>query len=298
MNRLANYLVIAQILTFASVKASEQRVQDLALDDHTVYAVPVSVARVTTVSFPSPIAAIDAALSTIDAKTPGLFQIAHSKGTAYFSARALAKGATTNLNVRWNGHTYVFELHECDDACYSLVLRDGNRANSIKARPLTPNRLLGLLDKAKAFALLQQYYPEAVHDVEYRDCRLKSIVSDCNDYEIRLIDAYRFPSEDTLIFELTLVNKSDKPLQHWPEQLETRVGEQVFTPSLADIAGIVAPHGATTGYVAITGNPTGGRNDLSLKNDFTFVLARGDRNSAAQAASKSFDALPKPILNK
>jgi hypothetical protein len=85
-------------------------VQDFTLDDHTVYAVPVSGARVTTISFPSPIAAIDGALVTLDGKTPGLFQIAHTKGTAYLSVRALAKEATTNLNVRWNNRTYALRI--------------------------------------------------------------------------------------------------------------------------------------------------------------------------------------------
>jgi hypothetical protein len=65
-------------------------IQDLILDDHTVYSVPVSGTRVTTVSFPSAISAIDAALVTTDGKTAGLFQIAHTEGTSYFSARALA----------------------------------------------------------------------------------------------------------------------------------------------------------------------------------------------------------------
>ena len=87
-------------------------IQDLILDDHTVYSVPVAANRVTTINFPSAISAIDAALVTTDAKSAGLFQIAHTKGTSYLSARALAKDATTNLNVRWNGRTYVIELRE------------------------------------------------------------------------------------------------------------------------------------------------------------------------------------------
>ena len=93
------------------------------LDDHNVYAVPVSGTRVTTISFPSPIAAIDGALVTADGKTPALFQIAHTKGTAYFSVRALAKDAATNLNVRWNNRTYVFELRESGDPWYSVILQ-------------------------------------------------------------------------------------------------------------------------------------------------------------------------------
>ncbi len=287
MNRLASLLVLAETLHFGAVHASEHRVQDFILDEHTVYAVPVSGERVTTISFPSPIAAIDGALTTTDGKTPGLFQVAHTKGTGYFSARALVAGATTNLNVRWNNRTYVFELHESREPFYSLILRGGKERASGPARPLTPNRLLGILDKVKAFPLLREHHPEIVRDVEYRDCRAKPLVSDCGDYEVRLMEAFRFPEQDTLVFQLTVSNKSDKALEHTPERLEVRVGEQVFTPSVAVLAGIVAPHGGISGYVALTGNPEGGRNSLSLKNDFTFVLSR--RDQAVDAAVREFE---------
>jgi hypothetical protein len=281
MNRLASLLFIAETLHFGSIHGAEQRVQEFVLDDHMVYTVPVSAQRVTTISFPSPIAAIDGALTTADGKTPGVFQIAHTKGTAYVSARALVKGATTNLNIRWNNRTYVFDLHESNEPCYSLILRAGNKRSSGAGRALTPNRLLGILDKVKAYPLLQQYEPEAVRNVEYRDCRAKPLITDCGDYEVRLTEGFRFPDQDTLVFQLSVSNKSDKALEHVPERLEVRVGEQVFTPSLADIVSIVAPHGAATGHVAVTGNPNGGRNGLSLKNDFTFVLSRRDADVTA-----------------
>jgi hypothetical protein len=183
MNRLTKPFLIAHMFAFVAIEASGQQVRDLVLDDHLVYTVPVSAARVTTVSFPSPIAGIDGALTTMDGKTPGVFQVAHTKGTAYFSARALAKGAVTNLNVRWNNRTYVFELRESAEPCYSMILRSGGEKAGASSRPLTPNRLLGILDKVKAFPLLQQYQPEAVRDVEFRDCRATPLVSDCGEYE-------------------------------------------------------------------------------------------------------------------
>ena len=289
MSPLVKFLLIAQTIEFVAIHAHGQQVRDFVLDDHTVYAVPVSGLRVTTVSFPSPIAAIDGALTTADGKTPGVFQIAHTKGTAYFSARALVKGATTNLNVRWNNRTYVFELKESEQPCYSMILRGGSEKSAGPTRLLTPNRLLGILDKAMACALLQQHQPDTVRDIEYRDCRATPLVSDCGDYEVRCTEAFRFPAQDTLVFQVTVSNKSDKPLQHTPEQLEVRVGEHVFTPSVADLASIIVPHGAATGYVAVTGNPTGGRNGLSLKNEFSFVLSR--RDPAVEAVARGFDEL-------
>lgn len=296
MKRLASLFLIGPALHLGSVHAAEQRVQEVILDDHAVYGVPVSAHRVTTVSFPSPLAAIDGALMTTDGKTPGLFQIAHTKGTAYFTIRALTRGATTNLNVRWNNRTYVFELRESADPYYSLILRASPERSNRPARPLTPNRLLGMLDKAKAFALLREYQPDAVRDVEYHDYRATPLVSDCGDYQVRCTEAFRFPQQDTLVFQLNISNKSTKPLEHVPERLEVHVGDHVLNPSVADLASIVAPHGATTGYVAVTGGPGGGRNYLSLKNDFTFVLSR--RDAAVEAAVRGFEEIQTTGLSK
>ena len=274
MNLLANAIIITFAFAATIVHASEPRVQDLVLDDHKVYVVPVSNTRVTTISFPSPIAAIDGALVTADGKTPALFQIAHTKGTAYFSVRALAKDAATNLNVRWNNRTYVFELRESGEPWYSVILQSQPEKSIRASRPLTPSRLLGLLDKAKAFPLLQTYHPAAVANVEHRDLREQPLISDCGDYEVRVTEAFRFPDDDTLIFQLNVSNRSDEPLEHVPELFEVRVGDRVFTPALTDLTSIVAPNGATSGYVVVIGRPHGERNDLSLKNDFTFVLSR------------------------
>ena len=291
MNPLAKPTIIAYTLAAAITHAGEPRVHDVLLDDHKVYAVPVSNTRVTTISFPSPIAAIDGALVTADGKTPALFQIAHTKGTPYFSVRALAKDAATNVNIRWNNRTFVFELRESGDPWYSVILQSQPEKSSRTPRPLTPSRLLGLLDKAKAFPLLQTYHPAAVANVEHRDLREQPLISDCGDYEVRLTAAFRFPDDDTLVFQLQVSNRVDKPLEHVPELLEVRVGDRVFTPSLTDLTSIVAPHGQASGYLVVGGGPHGERNDLSLKNDFTFVLTRLDAGEAGinTEASQSAD---------
>jgi hypothetical protein len=258
-----------------SAHATEQRVQDFTLDDHTVYTVPVSGTRVTTISFPSPIAAIDGALLTLDGKTPGLFQVAHTKGTAFLSLRALAKDAATNLNVRWNNRTYAFELHESEEPLYSIVLRSGPEKSTRAQRPLTPPRLLGLIDKAKAFPLLQTQQPDALAGGEYADHREKPLVSDCGDYEVRLTEAFRFVNDDAIVFHLVIANRTDKTIEHAPERLEIRVADRVFNPLLTDLVSTIAPHESAIGYVVVSGGPNG-RNDLSLKNDFTFLLSRRD----------------------
>jgi hypothetical protein len=298
MNQLVRIILLSFPVFTMSAHAGEQRVQDLVLDDHTVYTVPVSGSRVTTISFPSPIAAIDGALLTLDGKTPGLFQVAHTKGTAYLSLRALAKDATTNFNVRWNNHTYSFELHESADPWYSVVLQTGPQQTKRPERALTTARLLGFVDKAKAFPLLRTQQPDAVAGVEYRDLRGQPLLTDCGDYQVQLTETFRFPGDDTLVFHVAIANRTDNALEHTPEKLQVRVADRVFNPSLIDLSSTIAPHESTTGYIVVSGGPNG-HNDLSLKNDFTFVLSRHDPAPEAalpdSPAPDSKDVEPTPI---
>jgi len=76
-----NKLLLCLSLPTIAVGADLAAIQSVLLDDRVVYTLPVSTNRVTTVSFPSPISAIDAAGVTTDPKVPGQFQLAHTRGT-------------------------------------------------------------------------------------------------------------------------------------------------------------------------------------------------------------------------
>ena len=159
------------------------------LDDRTAVSVPVATNRVTTISFPGAITAIDGAGITVDGKTPGLFQLAHARGSAFLSVRALFPKASANLNIRWNDHTYVFELTESDQPVLSLNLAappTPEEEGVSHAPEVSPLKLLALLDKAKAFPLLKAQQPESVANVDFTTYDGKPLVSDFNDYEIQI----------------------------------------------------------------------------------------------------------------
>src|ERR1019366_664518 len=114
-------LLTGSVLTanVALAQPSKEILKDF-LDENVSIVVPVATNRVTTISFPSAITAIDGAGITVDGKTPGQFQLAHTKGSAFLSVRALLPKAAANLNIRWNDRTYVFELLESDKPVLSL----------------------------------------------------------------------------------------------------------------------------------------------------------------------------------
>jgi len=126
-----------------------------------VYAIPVSQDRVTTISFPGPISAIDAAQVTVESKTTGIVQIAHTKGS--LSSRYGRWGAkkTTNINVRWNKKTYVLELTESDDhfcrSIFNICLKLGSgSAVSVAHRACSPSST-----RPKPIRCYEAYHPEA-----------------------------------------------------------------------------------------------------------------------------------------
>ena len=167
-----------------------------------------------------------------------------------------------------------------------LALNLEDRAASEVAQPapqVTPTRLLALLDKAKAFPLLKKQRPDAVAGAEARTFGDEPQVTDFNDYEIRVEEVIRFNPEDTLVFHVTLRNKSEHPIRYLPESFRVRIGNRLYHQSISDAPGLLPSHSASTVYFAITGNPDGGRNELSLKNQFTVLVSRlaSSPNSAA-----------------
>lgn len=252
-----------------------EAVQRVTLDERVVVTVPVATNRVTTISFPGPIAAIDAVGVSADPKVPGQFQLAHTKGSSFLSVRAAARKATTNLNIRWNKKTYVFELVESDMPVLALNLEDRAAAEVAQPAPVvSPSRLLALLDKAKAFPLLKKHQPEAVAQAEARTFADKPQITDFNDYEIRIEEVFRFNPEDSLVFHVTLRNKSEQEIRYRPESFTVRVGNRIYHQSVSDAPGVLPSKSQSTVYFAVTGTPDGGRNELSLKNEFSVFVTR------------------------
>jgi hypothetical protein len=268
---------IVSLLLLSATAALAQPIQQVWLDDRVAVTVPVATNRVTTISFPSPIDAVDGAGITVDGKTPGVFQLAHTKGSAFLSVRALFPKASANLNIRWNDQTYVFELIESNAPVLSLNMEEmptPEESGFGHAPEVSPLKLLSLLDKAKAFPLLKSQQPESVADVGFTTYDGKPLVSDFNDYQIQIEEAFRFNAEDTLIFRVAITNETDTSLIYQPDSFMLRAGNRLYPQSISDADGIVPPKNDKIVYFAVTGTPDGGRNDLSLKNKFTVLIRR------------------------
>ena len=233
------------------------QIQSTILNPRVVERVLVATNRVTTLSFPSAIGAIDAAGVTSDPKTPAEFILAHTPGTAFLSLRALRHGARANLNIRWAQRIYVFELFESSTPVLSLVLEPPKSVSSLATEPI------GILDRAKAYVILKKQVPEAVAGVEARTFDPPRTFL-FEGLRVHLTQAYRF--EDALVFTLILQNTFPECLD--VPKLGVRIGSQIYQITLSDAPPSLESQEERTVFVAIVGSPTTGRNDLSLENDF------------------------------
>lgn len=274
MRRLISLLTVVSLLSgHVAFAKKNEAIEEIVLDEHSVYRIPVSMDRVTTISFPGPIAALDGAYLTMDGKTQAKFQIAYKPGNYFFSVRCLAKDEVTNLNVVWNNKTYVLELAYAAKPLLSVIFQHETDAAAGKKVAVTPTRLLGLLDKAKAYQVLKEHHPEAVESVQVSTPKT---VSEYPEFEAVTEEVYRFDPQDTIVFRVLLRNKSDHEILYQAERFAVRAGQRVYFQSISDASGIMPPKSETPAYFAITGTPTGSRNDLSLKNQFAVIVSRLD----------------------
>lgn len=161
-------IILALILSFpvfAETGPNYKAIKQFPLDDRTVYQIKVGKNQVTTVMFPSSISALEGANITADPKYPAAILLSHAKDRYFFSLRALQEDASANLNVVWNRKTYVLEIQSDDQPFNAVTFYQPAEPGSTSQRDsLGPVRLLGLLDKAKAYHLIQSQYPEAIAD--------------------------------------------------------------------------------------------------------------------------------------
>ena len=277
--------MIAAVLAFSCAAAlagpvapPAPAIKQFPLDERTVYQIAIGRDVPTTLMFPSALTAIEGANVSSSAEAPAPVLLAYTPGQQFFSVRALEAGARGAVNVVWKGRTIVIRFQDSAEPLGSVTFIEEDFSGRARApqRRLSPDNLLSLLDQAKCFALVAQQYPEAVRQIEYL---APGNVCFYRDFQVTVEEVFRFDPEDTLVFRVRIENRSDTDLHYLPQRLAVRVGLNIYYPAIVDASGVVPAKAATTAYFAITGTPTGGRANLSVKNTFSIVVSRVDRDA-------------------
>ena len=276
--------ILAAILCIGSLAHAGSIVQK-PLDEFVIYDIPVaSKTGTTTVMFPSEITGLFAKSVAVQDQENAGFLISFTPGNFYFTIRALKKDAEDHLTVIFNRKAYVFHLTASDHPFYNVTLYQEERSGKEGKINVVPERILSLMDKAKAYPLLLQAEHDALAGVLHAS---PGITNYYKDFTIRILDVWRFEEEDTLIFRLELVNETDQPIYYKPQDLAVRLDERIYTESLADASGVMPPKSVTPAFFSITGNGQGGRNHLAPENKWNVLVVRADLRQGGGTANSS-----------
>lgn len=277
---IRSYSLLAAGLGFAlsATAFAASAVKQFPLDERVVYEIPISAEAPTTLMFPSALTAIEGANVSASPETPAPVLLAYTPGRTFFSVRALEPTARAAVNVVWKNRTYVLRFAVAAEPFGSVTFYEdelAGRSTSLQRR-VTPEVLLGMLDRAKSHALIAQQYPEAAQQIERA---APGNVTYYRDYRVTVEEVFRFDPEDTLVFRLRFENLGESEVVYQPQRLAARVGANVYYASIADASGIIPPKASTLGYFAVTGTPRGGRANLSVKNHFSVLVPRVERDA-------------------
>src|SRR6201998_318951 len=251
---------------------------------------------ITTIEFPEKIEALDGfGFSSNPAPDgPDLFQISFNKGTNFLSLKAVRTGVEGNLTVVLGGKVYALYCKEAADPCFVVIFREGEGGHSgdvaghtpqQTVKQASPARLLGFLDKVKAFPTLKVSAPEVYQNMDVAEPNTNS---GANGIEVNVKRVIRDDALDSLGFEIQLANRTDKDFFYDPEGFGVRVGNDVYQQSVSDAGGLIPAGKAQTAFFIVTGSAAGGRNDLAVTNKCEVVLRpfQGEADPKKRAATE------------
>ncbi len=269
---------LALSLLFA-VTAYAGPITQKPLDEFVIYDIPVaSRTGTTTIMFPSEISGLFAKSIAAQEQENAGFLISFTPGNFYFTIRALKKDAEDHLTVIFNRKAYVLHLTASEKPFYNVTFYQDERKGKDGGRAaIVPERLLSLMDKAKAYPLFAENHPDALAGVLHA---VPGITNYYDGFTVRIRDVWRFEQDDTLIFRLELENTTDRAIYYKPQDLAVRLDERIYTQSLADASGVMPPKSITPAFFAITGNGQGGRNNLAPDNKWNVLVVRAASETA------------------
>lgn len=205
--------------------------------------------------------------------------------------RLLKEGEPCHATIRTAKNIYLLRFVPSEFANLAVIVPEpGERtavvetsAENVVASRLNFNsdELVGILSKAKARKALQPLNPAIYTGWEERnDLTMATTVGDitCIIYEIQ-----RWPAKDANVFRCWITNTGTKPFEFEPNGVKVRVGERSYPAQLVDCSGIVQPNQKIALEVVTQGNVGGGREDLSIKQDFRIELPLEGRSGVSTA---------------
>ena len=246
--------------------------KQIPLDNYVIQNVPVAtITGNTVIMFPAPIQALYASRCALQEQPNADFLLDFQAGQYWFTVRALKRDVEDYITVMYERKAYVVHVVSSDKPLYTVSFFRREGVGGLSAgRRVTPARLLSLIDKAKAYKLFLDQEPDAVAGVMYDQ---PGRICDYPKFRARIEETFRFEEDDTIVFRLSLINDTDTQIFYDPQLIGVQLRTEIYTASVVDASGTMPPKSTTVAYFAITGTPTGGRNNLAPANPWNVLIS-------------------------
>ncbi len=205
--------------------------------------------------------------------------------------RLVKTGEPCHATIRTARHIHLLRFVPSDAANLAVIVPppvEKNAAVQVSAEKVAKTRinfssdeLVGLLGKARNRKALQPLNPGLFAGWEERN-GLDMTVSQ-NGLTTTIYEIQRQPGKDAMVFRCWITNSGTEPYEFEPNGVKIRVGARSYNAQLVDCSGMVPPGQKVPLDVVLQGGPGGGREGLSINQDFRIELPEPGRTQISTA---------------
>lgn len=205
--------------------------------------------------------------------------------------RLVKVGEPCHVTIRTAKHIHLLRFVASDEANLAVIVPpplEKDAAVQTSAENIVKNRinysteeLVGVLSKAKNRKALQPLNPGLFTGWLERNDLDMSVTN--NDLTAAIYEIQRQPAKDATVFRCWITNTGAQSYEFEPNGVKVRVGERTYDPQLVDCSGLVQPGQKVPLDIVLQGGPAGGREGLSINQDFRIELPEPGRTQASAA---------------
>jgi hypothetical protein len=273
----------AMLLFQGNCVADEQILKDkivrATLDHNELAVVRVGTTGVTSLEFPYKIEAIDGYGFSATPGSGDAFQISYTKGTNYFSVRALKTGVTGNLTVVLDQKLYSIFFEESSDPSFVNIFSPSSQdlaeasldqIDAAKNQAPTSGQLAGLLDTVKHYETLRTTHPEMLEGLYVTEPGKQiSLGKDIASTIHRVLEDKTLGS---IAFEVEIANRSQNDFCYDPATLQIKVQDRDYNAALQEASGIVKAGASEIVFLVVSESVPERRAGLVAAGEFGFAV--------------------------
>ena len=199
--------------------------------------------------------------------------------------RQIKDGEPCHATIRTTRNIYLMRFTPAEEAYLAVIVPPPGPKTPVSE--VTPEKiaegrikydseeLVGMLSKARNRKALQALNPGLY--TGWMERNNLDMTTTQNSLTSTIYEIQRNPAKDLTIFRCWIINKGVEPYEFDPAGTHIRVGARSYDAQLVDCANVIAPGQRAAMDIVLQGGPGGGREGISINQDFRVELPEAGR---------------------